>query len=493
MHLTLLTCAHNRPEAFALTERWIGRNTLKPFQWLVLCDSENPTVCTMGQELHYWPEFKGHGSMVNKIKRALEQGLIKGDALSLIEDDDWIAPDYLQWTLGQLQKYDLVGECENLYYNVKHRWWFQHHNRYHASLCATSMRRSVFPFLLECCNETLDPFIDSRLWSNCRLSKFASPPENGRRRSVGIKAMPGPKGYGSGHDRTSGWAQQDPNGLVLKSLIGQDADIYAQFYESPRKFRSITQVEEMPVIEVHIVSYNEAFILAYALRHYKTFASKIVVHDAGSTDGTLALCAAEKVQVEPWSAGASINDTLLRELKETCWRDTMADWVIIVDADELLYFPGGVMPTLASYEARALAIVKPHGWEMESPEMPTTAGQIYEEINHGAPDDRWYAKPCMFSPRRVQAIKYSAGAHECAAELVGGLMMGNPERFSEPPALLLHYKHIGSVERIGERYDGNRARFSQENIRHGWGNYEPGVKHATDKRNAILKNRSKVL
>ncbi len=198
MKITILTTTCDRPEAFAVCERWMARQTVKWLQWLVLDDGETKATCTQGQEHHHWPQFRGHGSMVNKIKRALEDDLIKGDALIVIEDDDFYAADYLQWCLTALANHALIGECSNLYYNVRHRWWFDHANRHHASLCATAMRRSVFPQLLAECNFSLDPFIDSRLWENCRLPKQAHAPFPGqRRRTIGIKAMPGNFGVGA--------------------------------------------------------------------------------------------------------------------------------------------------------------------------------------------------------------------------------------------------------------------------------------------------------
>src|SRR6478735_1120666 len=115
MKVTLLTTTCDRPEAFKLCELWISRQTVKPVQWLVLDDGEKPVTTTQGQEHHHWPDMRGHGSMVKKIKFALQAGLIIGDAVIFIEDDDWYAPDWIQWCVQQLQHYDLVGECENLY------------------------------------------------------------------------------------------------------------------------------------------------------------------------------------------------------------------------------------------------------------------------------------------------------------------------------------------------------------------------------------------
>lgn len=481
MKISVLTCTGDRHVAFALCERWMKAQTIKWHQWVVLDDGIAKTECTLGQEHHYWPELIGKGSMVNKIKRALERGLITGDILVIMEDDDWVSSDYLEWCERELRRVDLLGECNNLYYNVRYRWWFEHGNRTHASLCATSMRRSVFPALLAECQNPNDPFIDSRLWANCRLSKTAFQP-NGQRRSVGIKAMPGTKGYGSGHDRTSGWANYDIRMDRLRALIGRDADAYEGFYDKPLP---VAPSGKMPTVEVHIVTFNEEEIIEYALRHYKTFASKIIIHDGGSTDRTMEICAETGAEVRHWDTDGQINDVLLRELKEKAWRGTSADWVIMADADELIYFPQGAERTLLAYESVALAVAKPQGWEMTSESIPTTDGQIYEEIRMGARDDRWYAKPILFSARRVMEINYSAGAHECTALVRGGLVMGNPVRFSDPPVYLLHYHHIGSVERIGARYDGNKKRFSAENKRHGWGWHGDGLVHSKEKRAAI--------
>lgn len=495
MNLTLLTATGDRPEAFALCEKFIARQTVKPSNWIVLDDGNVPTVCTMGQKYYRNLEWQGKGSLARKVRFALQNNLITGDALVFIEDDDWYAPQYLAWCSVGLAKYDLVGECHNLYYNVERRFWFEHGNTAHASLCATSLRRSVLPALLrEVENE--DPFIDSRLWANCRLSKLPFDPNkqnNKRRVTIGIKAMPGRKGYGEGHSPHAARAIQDPDLKKLRSLIGKDSEDYAKFYKTPEVTELPAKKNGLPYIEVHLVTYNEEMMLPYTLRHYKTLASRIIVHDGGSTDKTLEICAKEKVEVRNWDTGGKINDTLLKKLKETAWLGTPADWVIMADCDELIYFPEDVALTLESYETRAVAFVKPHGYEMVSDELPTTKGQIYEEVKKGAPDDKWYAKPIMFSPKRVVEINYMVGAHECQAMLKGGLGVRNPVRFSEPPCFLLHFHHIGSVQRIGAKYDANRARFSEDNLKNNWGNLEDGLKHARDKRSKITSALTQVI
>ena len=494
MKLSLLTCTSDRPAAFALCLLYAGKQTVKPHEHIIIDDGV-VSVETIGEGVRYFykPEFRGKGSMAKKVKWALENDIITGDALVVWEDDDWVGPRWLETVAKSLTHFDLIGEGNNLYYNVAYRWWFQHGNLTHASLCATALTRAAFPALLKEVSNNDDPFIDSRLWKNYRGKKrVIDPVRAGARHTVGIKAMPGTRGYGSGHDRDSGWAIRDPKLIKLRQLIGADADNYAKFYDEPQAPKGIMQSPDIPKIEVHLVCYNEELILPYALRHYKTFASRIIVHDGGSTDRSKQICEEFGVEVQHWETKGQINDELLRILKETCWLKTDAQWVIMADADELVYFPDGVVNTLTQHTKLRTPVVKCRGFEMESSTLPTTEGQIYEEINHGSPDDRWYGKPCLIQRKLVRSIHFTHGAHECDAELMNRTRF-RPRTPHMPPVFLLHYKHIGSIERIGERYDGNKSRFSEVNKKHGFGWQGDGLVHAKQKRDFILKHRKKVV
>ena len=41
-----------------------------------------------------------------------------------------------------------------------------------------------------------------------------------------------------------------------------------------------------------------------------------------------------------------VNDIKYAELRNSCWKGTNADWVIVCDLDELLWFPEGAEATL---------------------------------------------------------------------------------------------------------------------------------------------------
>lgn len=234
MSVTVLTTACWRPEAWSLCEKYVGRQTVKPDQWLVLDDDEISTVCTMGQEYHHWPECRGRGSLARKIRRAIENNLIKGDILVIVENDDWYAPDWIEFCLDGLKRAQLFGEGRALYYTVRGRYWFTHVNLTHASLCSTAMTRAVYPLLLKQCMASDEPFVDYLFWPKAPCDKLVADPLRSpgrKRRTIGIKAMPGRVGYGGGHRGRDRSAKDDLDLSYLRSLIGADADAYAPFYD----------------------------------------------------------------------------------------------------------------------------------------------------------------------------------------------------------------------------------------------------------------------
>jgi glycosyltransferase involved in cell wall biosynthesis len=273
-------------------------------------------------------------------------------------------------------------------------------------------------------------------------------------------------------------------------------------------------------VECHILSFNEAEILPYTLRHYATFCQKIVLHDAMSTDGTRHIAKGFGCEIRDWiDPDGKFDDRTSQDIKNTAWRrnvvsydgqmvglggegpaaptmcaDNDVDWVIVADADELIYFPT-LEPRIAlsQYLERATAVVKPYGYELVSDKFPTTAGQIYDEVKMGGRDDLWYAKPILFTPRLVRDIYFAPGAHQAHAILNDGTSYPNPTVHSVPDCYLLHCKHLGPVERIARLYDEKRSRLSAYNWAHGQGNFRDGMIHAQDKRNQILSRLERVI
>ncbi len=245
-------------------------------------------------------------------------------------------------------------------------------------------------------------------------------------------------------------------------------------------------------IEVHIVAFNESRIIGYTLKHYAQFCSKMIVHDGLSTDSTRVIAQKYGAEVRDFDTKHQINDTLLTALKQESWKGTTADWVIFVDADELVYFPIGAENSFPAYEASNIAVVKPYGYEMVSDVYPTTDGQIYDEVKFGGVDNRWYAKPCIWNPRLVKTLMFSAGAHECNAMLKDGRRLPNPTTPSNPPVYLSHWKHIDSVDNIAAGYAAAQTRMSAVNKQNGWGWHGDVRLHAQNKRDAIMKTYQRI-
>jgi glycosyltransferase involved in cell wall biosynthesis len=252
-------------------------------------------------------------------------------------------------------------------------------------------------------------------------------------------------------------------------------------------------VEEKMTCEAHILSFCEEELIAYTVRHYKTFCSRVVVHDAYSVDRTREVAKKAGAEVAVWDTNREFNDTLAVNLKNSCWRGTKADWVVVADCDELIYFPLGAETTLAAYDRLGFAIVKPYGFEMMSETMPTGTGQIYDEIKYGARDDKWHAKPILFRPKFISVMDYGCGAHDCKGVLQSGQPFQNPTTFSLPSTLLLHFHQIGPPSRTAARYDAALARQSQENLLRGYGNRTVGAIHAKEKRDFIKANLQRVI
>ena len=242
-----------------------------------------------------------------------------------------------------------------------------------------------------------------------------------------------------------------------------------------------------------MLCYNEARILPFSLRHYATFCSRMVVHDMGSTDGCQEIARRFGAEVIQHDGKGEFNDMQNKRIKETSWIGSKSDWVIQADADELIYFPMGAEFCLSSYQRQALPIVKPYGFEMIEDVFPTDEGQIYDYVKNGARDDRWYAKPILFSPKLVKSVEFSTGSHTVEAVLNSGRKAPNPTAPSSPSCYLLHFHHIGGVDYITQRYDENQKRQSAMNKKMGWGNQEDPRKHAMDKRNAIMAKLERVI
>ncbi len=213
-------------------------------------------------------------------------------------------------------------------------------------------------------------------------------------------------------------------------------------------------------IDIYTTCYNEEIILPYFLRHYKQFARNITVYDNMSTDNSAKILSeTTDVEVIKFDTKNRFEEQVLIDIRNTCWKNSDADWVIICDTDELIYHPD-ILNVLKNTNANHIIT---EGYEMMSENLPTTNGQIYEELKCGyfKPD---YSKPCLFKPSQIKDINFAPGSHTAKPE-------GNVISINDSGIKLLHYKYLNRDVLI-KKYAHYAIRQSNHMKAMGWGNYQ---------------------
>lgn len=222
-------------------------------------------------------------------------------------------------------------------------------------------------------------------------------------------------------------------------------------------------------VHLYAICWNEQDLLPYFLRHYEQFCDVMFIYDNMSNDGSRSMLAAHpKVVLRDYDSGGEIRDDLYLEIKNNAWKQSRgeADWIVVVDIDEFVHHPN--MKTYLGWcQERGIHVIKPFGYLMISNEMPSGSGQLYDELDQGAPDENQCAKSVIFSPNRLEEIGYSPGAHSCLpkeASSEDGVLIHRSRN-----CRLLHYKLIGGPQRIVRRFEQFKNRLSQINKERKWG------------------------
>jgi len=204
-------------------------------------------------------------------------------------------------------------------------------------------------------------------------------------------------------------------------------------------------------VEIFTITYNEEVILPYFIKWYRErFPDcKITVYDNESTDGTLEIAKNNNCEVISYNSGNTIRDDLYLEIKNKCWKNSNADWVIIVDADEFLDV------TEEKLKNADFNIIKSFGYDMCGED-----GNV-DLIDSGCPS-HGYSKTCCFKPAEFIEIYYKPGAHSCNPIPV------TKATYNKEQINLLHFKWI-SLEYGMSRYKLFNSRLSSVNKKMGWG------------------------
>lgn len=214
--ISLVTMTADKPLALQLCEAYVARMRvgLSDIEWIV-ADGGQEKVPPPAHSIYIRTEPYLHmaDNMKNNFYTALDAA--RGEIIMVIEDDDWYHPNYISYYLRRMNETsaELYGEGDAKYYNIRNQTYHLHKNKYHASLCQTAFRKSLIPKVIEQVEKAHDCFFDLRIWRN--LEGHVDFPG---KHSVGIKALPGRIGVGTGHKRV--FRNIDPEFRVLKSWVG---------------------------------------------------------------------------------------------------------------------------------------------------------------------------------------------------------------------------------------------------------------------------------
>lgn len=208
------------------------------------------------------------------------------------------------------------------------------------------------------------------------------------------------------------------------------------------------------MIEAHIIAWNEAETIAFTIKHYQKFCARVIIHDNHSTDDTKSIALEMGCIVKPFGKEGELSDQAYRYLKNNCWKNTFAQWVIVVDADEILHINEH---QLKRADESGKTIFKTTGWNVFSHDIPVND---WSEITYGHFDGN-YSKSVMFRPKAITEINYHIGCHVASPK---GIV-----RYTDDVLTLFHYRNVGGPERLVKRHNEYRPRMSKENMERNWG------------------------
>lgn len=207
--------------------------------------------------------------------------------------------------------------------------------------------------------------------------------------------------------------------------------------------------------EAHIIAWNRQDTIEFTIKHYQQFCERVIIYDNHSDDLTREIAAELGAIVKTFGNPGVLDDQEYLKVKNEAWKASQADWVIVVDDDEILYHPNLVSELQLATDSGA-TIIRPAGFSMFSDYMP-----LYDwiEIKTGVRDEK-YDKLCCFNPKRISDINYVPGCHEARPK--GSVRLVNK-------AYMLHYHGVGGVQRMIDRHQQYEPRRQRSAFNMRWG------------------------
>lgn len=208
MKIAVVTPHHDSRRGIFLErlKKYMAAQTRQPDEWIVVDQSA------------YQGKI-GIKDLTKRVRIGCDMARAKGcDAVLIMEDDDWYAPEYIEFMVNSWQKLgkpELFGIGYTLYFHVlANRYWHSPHpNR--ASLMSTLIRTDALNRFRWCQDDYV--WLDIELWRQLKGRTL----EPIKHYAVGIKHGIGDTG-GVGHNKGFAKYKPDPTWQQLRRHLSPD-------------------------------------------------------------------------------------------------------------------------------------------------------------------------------------------------------------------------------------------------------------------------------
>ena len=242
-----------------------------------------------------------------------------------------------------------------------------------------------------------------------------------------------------------------------------------------------------PIIYLISICWNESTFLPFFLNYY-SFIDKIIIFDNFSSDNSVEIIKNyNNVEYTYYNTNEKIRDDIYLEIKNNLWKTykNECDWIIIVDIDEIIYHPIGLVNYLLRIP-KDIAILQCTGFEMFSPNIFDHPGNsILEKCDTGIAYNQ-LNKCTIINTKLTKDINYLAGCHSCNPIIEGRILR-------DPNFKLLHYKFVFPLPFLINRYKIMSHRLSDENKKNSWGLHYNNINRMVLKYKTLSNNYIKVI
>lgn len=230
-------------------------------------------------------------------------------------------------------------------------------------------------------------------------------------------------------------------------------------------------------IDAYILCFNESKMIEHTLNYYSNFCDNITIIDNQSTDNSVNIVREKfpDVIVKELNTNGEYREDIQIEVRNNCWKESVADFVIMADMDEFIV-DHDILKTLNKMLDRKVAFPKVKGFNMVSKKFPNDYSiSILDQVVKGFRDNT-FDKCILFSPKMIKNMNFGPGSHMCKPEFKEGYKLED-HNFQMN---LLHFKYLGR-EYLYDKHGTYAKRMSDENRKYNYGfQYELGNKHVDE-------------